>query len=181
MAAAALTCQHKNCRNLPASREHWGAYALLPGSFPCALQGGQPSAWHSRHSLQAHQLRDVAWLAPAVASEAISGRGLKCWLTVPPSHLAGLLPLVTSLPPPQLLGAPGPVGAAGGGSGTARAEAVRHEGAVSEAGTAGDTASDTSSSESSVEVRVCIGNRRLMQEEGVALSPEVTHCWAAIC
>ncbi|KAL4449504.1 hypothetical protein ABPG77_007148 [Micractinium sp. CCAP 211/92] len=138
-----------------------------------AAQGGQPSAWHSRHSLQAHQLRDVAWLAPAVASEAISGRGLKCWLTVPPSHLAGLLPLVTSLPPPQLLGAPGPVGAAGGGSGTARAEAVRHEGAVSEAGTAGDTASDTCSSESSVEVRVCIGNRRLMQEEGVALSPEV--------
>jgi len=135
----------------------------------------------------------VSWLAPITASEALPGRGLKCWLACPASHFAGLAS--SSLQPSGSIGAnvgiklkavtpatpdlepAGPSqaqsqssGDSSGvdGSGPSAASAA----AASLAAGAANTAS-TAGNAATVEVRLAIGNRRLMQEEGVALSPQV--------
>lgn len=138
----------------------------------------------------------MAWLAPAVASEALPGRGLKCWLAVPRAHLAGL-PLAAPVASTQLQTLTDLAAAAGAGTNdsgnctvgeqASRPDLLAPEEASQQAsegaGSAsiGDSGNDIGSSSrsdsgndsgSTVEVRVCIGNRRLMQEEGVALSPQ---------
>ncbi|KAL4856926.1 putative copper-transporting ATPase 5 [Chlorella vulgaris] len=119
-------------------------------------------------------LRSVGWLAPITASEALPGRGLKCWLACPadraaailPALLAGRAPSVPSPPPSHsALSAAARVSpdggscpAAPGGDGFAPPMP-----AVAEAG----AAAGKGAAPGSLEVRLALGNRRLMQEEGI--------------
>ncbi|KAL4443875.1 hypothetical protein ABPG75_011612 [Micractinium tetrahymenae] len=164
-----------------------GSASSMEGRVLLTSQAGQPPEWRSQQTLQAQQLRSVAWLAPAVASEALPGCGLKSWLAVPPARLAGL-PLAASAAAQPLLAAPGFAAAGGGdvadgaGAGQLVLRAVDKEAepGSDEAGSKSSSSSSGGSVGSAVEVRVCIGNRRLMQEEGVALSPQVLEwmrCW----
>lgn len=129
---------------------------------------GQPgSAWLAQQEAAAQQLRSVGWLAPITSSEALPGRGLKCWLAVPAERLPGT--------PPALLGTSlvwpgGPPGDAGLAPATPRAG----EGADAAGAASQGISSAGGGSGGTVEVRLAIGNRRLMQEEGIAVGPQAS-------
>jgi hypothetical protein len=114
----------------------------------------------------------LAGLAPITASEALPGRGLKCWLACPANQLGQLLlqpvtPRPASLPDPSLpISRPSSRLAQGNVPGQATI-AERAAKAIDATGIVAPAA------EEAVEVRLAIGNRRLMQEEGVALSAQV--------
>lgn len=160
--------------------------AFFLRQYPSWLRGRSssvtPLLFHRPSHLQAMgqpearpQPRSVSWLAPIVSSESIPGRGLKCWLAVPVARLGGLAP--------ALLGAV--VGVAGAPSpGTPRA--AERKGSSSASSTslvasslatavaAPASGSSAGSAPAVHEMRVVIGNRRLMQDEGVAVSSQVS-------
>ncbi|KAL4853273.1 Copper-transporting ATPase HMA5 [Chlorella vulgaris] len=60
-----------------------------------ALLSGQGTPLHVVHPEPPpteQALRSVGWLAPITASEALPGRGLKCWLACPADRAAAILP-----------------------------------------------------------------------------------------
>ena len=99
----------------------------------------------------AGQQRSVAWLAPIITSESLPGRGLKCWLLCPAGRLAG-----------RRLGPPIPTPGSAGSSSSSSSRPGSSSGAVGGSGGGGGT----------VEVRLTLGNRRLMREEGITLSSQ---------
>lgn len=121
--------------------------------------------------------RSVGWLASIASSEALPGRGLKCWLSVPLPRIDGVLPAVLAGRAASAL--------APGGSARSLSKLSMHDvpddRKENPAGKdVGDPPTPDSSAETgapgsggAVEVRLALGNRRLMQEEGVALSPQV--------
>lgn len=159
----------------------------------------------------AQQLRSSGGLAPIAASEALPGRGLKCWLDCPAERLGGLSPALlvsttaagrmrsaassegpdavaadllapetpqasegpslhgSERPPPQGSRQLGKgylsSGRRGGGS------SLRSPSSPASAAPS-SLPPPSSSSPGVVQVRLAIGNRRLMQEEGVALSAQ---------
>ncbi|KAI7843072.1 hypothetical protein COHA_003243 [Chlorella ohadii] len=162
----------------------------------------------------AQQLRRSGGLAHINASEALPGRGLKCWLACPAERLRGLpqallgdgaaairtpsfassetiaaeiaaaeagaelpgpdTPHAAEVPPMHRSGRQSSQQSRDGGrqSGVASSATV----ARSSLPTPAAAPAPSSSPDTAVQVRLAIGNRRLMQEEGVALSPRV-HDW----
>lgn len=157
-------------------------------SPPFCLQAGLPASARSQPRQQ--QPRSVGWLASFTASEALPGRGLKCWLACPEERLGGLVPA------PAALGACAvwPLAAADASTdsscGCDTLEALVPEtphmapepphrvdaGTAASSAAAGGNVSAAASSgrRPVVEVKVAIGNRRLMQEEGVTLSAQAS-------
>lgn len=159
----------------------------------------------------AQQLRRSGGLAHINASEALPGRGLKCWLACPAERLRGLpqallgdgaaairTPSFASsetiaaeiaaaeagaeLPGPDTPHAAEvpPMHRSGRQSSQQSRDGGRQSGVASSATVARSSLpapaaapAPSSSPDTAVQVRLAIGNRRLMQEEGVALSPRV--------
>ncbi|GAB4822580.1 hypothetical protein N2152v2_009626 [Parachlorella kessleri] len=202
---------------------------------PKAKSSGRGASSASRARFlreQTRDLRDVSWLAPARDAEAVAGRGVKCWVSLP-AQLADALPLAAAgrgggppsgrpplHPPLQQPGAttvaatgatrpqlPGrgatqqhlvPASASVGSLASLRghasmARASTHDGvlpaaapalgstppataAAAAAGTGpggGSGAGTGGSSGGVVDVRVLVGNRRMVQEEGITVPPQV--------
>jgi hypothetical protein len=156
----------------------------LQVSQPPSSHGGQDM--HRRQQQQQQrrqQLRSVGWLAPSVSSEALPGRGLKCWLAVPAARMCGLSPDILA-------------GIRGCGEGSMPLGAVPAADALhpapadaalpSGAGFCSPSShsSGTAAPSATVEMRLAIGNRRLMAEEGVAVGTQASHkrycCYCAV-
>lgn len=156
----------------PATQLHRPLAPAAAASEGVCLQVGAASEielapFSSVAPARAFDQEDVAWLAPSKDMEAVPGSGVRCWVTLPLHKVAVLLPAgaieATSshaalaaeggapLVTPQLAGQPLDGGAVPGGSALAL-------------GRANDDVMD---------VRVAVGNRKLMQEEGVAVDPAV--------
>ena len=167
----------------------------------------------------AQQLRRSGGLAQITASEALPGRGFKCWLACPAEQLRGLPPVLLggSAPAIRTRSAASSENMSTTAAGTAAAaemrgpdtphategppassvswkgsgqsgDAAKQAGLQSSSSTAAARASSSlpapaaappepgssGSASSAVQVRLVIGNRRLMQEEGVALSAQAS-------
>ena len=140
---------------------------LLPGDRGGGGSGGEVEL--ARRERQAGAAAggggdDVSWLAPSRDMEAQAGSGLVCWVAMPRRAVAGLLP---PAPSPAAATAPVPGGPDAPVVGL-RAFAASH-GALAAEGAA--AAAAAAAAGDLVEVRVAVGSRRLMQEEGVTLDP----------
>lgn len=167
----------------------------------------------------AQQLRRNGGLAQITASEALPGRGFKCWLACPAEQLRGLPPILLggSAPAIRTRSAASSENMSTTAAGTAAAaemrgpdtphategppvssvswkgsglsgDAAKQAGMQSSTSTAAARASSSlhapspapaepgfgGSASSAVQVRLVIGNRRLMQEEGVALTAQAS-------
>lgn len=145
----------------------------------------------------AQQLRSSGGLAPITASEALPGRGLKCWLDCPAERLSGLAPALLGssdaaaaelLAPETPQASEGPSqhgserlqrqGSRQLGKGQQSSGRRGSSGALGAPSTHSPATASAqlllsgSSSPGVVHVRLAIGNRRLMQEEGVALGAQ---------
>lgn len=138
---------------------------------------------------------DVAWLAPVRDMEAIPGSGVRCWVRLPVNKVTPLLehrplsPTTNSINAPQggsFLASPGKrkkvtshgALAAEGGNPLPPAtslginQAHSMPASLNSIGTGTGTENDSSlSSTSTIDVRVAVGNRSLMAEEGAVIDP----------
>lgn len=149
---------------------------------PAAVQAAPPHAAAAEPLPGDQALRSVSWLAPITGSEALPGRGVKCWLACPTARVAGVLPaLVAGRTASALAGSKSPGRPTGGSPARLAplpADGKGAAGAAAEAGLAPLTPDGEEEGGApgggggAVEVRLAIGNRRLMQEEGITLSAQ---------
>ena len=120
----------------------------------------------------------LQWLAPIFSSEALPGRGLKCWLAVPAARMHGLPSDLLA----GIISGGSSIGHGGGMPDSVVAPAAALHPAPADAALQPGAGASSPSSDGSgpaaapaVEVRLAIGNRRLMAEEGVDVGTQASH------
>lgn len=128
---------------------------------------------------QTHGQRSVDWLVHATKhAEALQGRGIKCWVTLP-DNLASALPVTLS----DLARTASSGSSIGLGSRLLQplpaSASSRQLAGSSSVGALTGIGGATGGGGGGLDVKVVIGNRKLLQEEGVAVPVQVSNCDAS--